>query len=184
MKHIIRLALAALLVVGVTLPATAQQLVDTTTASSAITSVTANTITLTAVTCTNCTFGQDTLIFFTTGEAMRVTGAYASGSGSLIVNVRRGTDGTDATTHANSERVYYGPANRFHIGVAGGPPTLADPSGNCIRGQASGLDRGASILPWINVSSGTLWNCDGSNNWYATNAAKVSFSSTMTSGSQ
>lgn len=184
MKTLIKLALAAALVVGVSLPASAQVIVDTTTASAAITSVTQTTITLTAVTCTNCTFGQDTLIFFTSGEAMRVTGAYAAGGGSLIVQVRRGTDGTDATPHANAERVYYGPANRFHIGVAGGPPTLADPSGSCVRGQAGGLDRGAGVLPWINVSSGTLWNCDGTGAWYGTNAAKVSFSSTLAAGTQ
>lgn len=113
---------------------------------------------------------------------MRVTGAYAAGGGSLTVQVRRGTDGTDATPHANAERVYYGPANRFHLVIPGGPPTLGDPSGSCVRGQAGGLDRGATILPWINVLSATLWNCDLSGNWYGTNAAKVSYSSTLTSG--
>lgn len=185
MKTLIRLGLAALVVVGVSLPATAQVLaIDTTTATSAVTSVTAGTVNLNAVTCTGCTFGQDTLLFWTTGEAMRVTGNYVSGSGVKVVNVRRGTDGTMATTHANSERIYYGPASRFHIVIPGGPPTLGDPRGRCVRGQAGGLDRGATILPWINVLSGTLWNCDGSNNWVGTNAARVTYNSTLAAGTQ
>ena len=182
MKTLIRhVALTVLLVVGVTLPSYAQVIIDTTTLSNAITSVTATTITIGSVTCTNCTFGQDTLIFTTTGEAMRVTGAYP-GSGTTVP-VRRGTDGTMATNHATSERVYLGPAGRFHI-VAAGTPGPGDPHGTCVRGQAGGLDRGASILPWINVTSGNLWNCDGSGIWRGTNAALITYNSTLAAGTQ
>lgn len=184
MKPLHRIIGCLVLVLGLSAPAFAQVIVDTTTLSSAITTNTQNVITLTAVTCTNCTFGQDTRIFMTDGEMMTVTGQYAAGSGSLTVFVRRGTDGTLAYPHANSLRVYYGPANRFHIVTQGAPPSSGDPHGTCIRGQTGGLDRGASILPWINVLTATLWNCDGSNAWYATNAAKISYSSTLAAGTQ
>lgn len=165
-------------------PVAAQVIVDTTTLSSAITSTTQNTITMTAVTCTNCTFGQDTRIMTTDGEMMTVTGQYAAGSGSLIVFVRRGTDGTLAYPHANALRVYYGPANRFHIVTQGAPPSTGDPHGTCVRGQTGGLDRGASVLPWINVLTNTFWNCDGSGVWRGTNASLVTYNSTLAAGTQ
>lgn len=176
MKTLIRTAvLTALLMVGVSVPSYAQLLIDTTTLTSAITATT-TTITLAAVTCTNCTFGQDTLIMTTDGEAMRVTGAYTAGSGSLTVQVRRGTDGTLAWPHANALRVYYGPPSRFHL-VAPGTPGLGDPHGTCTRATQP-------VLPWINVLSGNFWNCDGSNTWRAVNAALITYNSTLASGAQ
>ncbi len=184
MKTLIRICTVLGVVLLLAYPAHAQVIVDTTTFSSAISTNTQNVITMTAVTCTNCTFGQDTRIFTTDGEMMTVTGQYAAGSGSLTVFVRRGTDGTLAYPHANSLRVYYGPANRFHIVTQGAPPSTGDPHGTCVRGQTGGLDRGASILPWINVLTNTLWNCDGSGNWRGTNAAIVTYNSTLAAGTQ
>lgn len=184
MKTLLRIGFVLTVALLLALPAHAQVLVDTTTLSSAVTSNTATVITLTAVTCTNCTFGQDTLIFTTDGEAMRVTGAYAAGGGSLTVPVRRGTDGTLSYPHANALRVYYGPANRFHIVTQGAPPSTGDPHGTCTRGLTGGLDRGASVLPWINVLTSNLWNCDGSGVWRGTNAALVTYNSTLAAGTQ
>ncbi len=119
-------ALALVLVAGFAASSQAQQLIDETTLSAAI-SATQGTIVLGSVTCTNCTFAQDILIYVEQ-EAMRVTGAYA-GSGTTVT-VRRGADGTVAAAHASGAIVWLGPANRFKI-VAPGTANNGDPRGSC-----------------------------------------------------
>lgn len=172
--------LAVLSVLMLAAPSQAQVVINNTTLSAAITTPAQSVISLAAVTCTGCTFGQDTVIYTSDGEAMIVTGAYAAGGGSLTVPVRRGMLGTVASVHANSTVVYVGPQNRFHLG---GQQT--DPSGPCTRGiAASGVDRGATILPWINVIAGNVWNCDGSGNWVGINKERLTYNSTGPLGSQ
>ena len=163
-------------------PAQAQRLVDNTTLSAAITSTGQTVITLASVTCTGCTFGQDTVIYTVDGEAMVVTGAYSAGGGSLTVPVRRGQLGTQAQVHANSTVVYVGPQNRFHLGS---PGFGADPSGPCTRGvTAAGVDRGAAILPWINVIDANIWNCDGNSHWVGINQQRLTYGSAGPLGAQ
>lgn len=182
MKTLTRFILSSALLMMLAPSAQAQTIINNTTLSSAITTPAQSTITLTAVTCTGCTFGQDTVIYTSDGEAMVVTGAYAAGGGSLVVPVRRGQLGTVAAVHANAAVVYVGPQNRFHLGSNG---FSADPAGPCVRGQAaSGVDRGASILPWINVITGNIWNCDGSGNWVGINKERLTYNSSGPLGAQ
>lgn len=173
------LSLLSLLLLSVS--AMAQIVINNTTLSAAITTPAQGVITLAAVTCTGCTFGPDTVIYTADGEAMIVTGAYAAGGGSLVVPVRRGMLGTVASVHANASVVYVGPQNRFHLGGI-----TADPDyGPCVRGATPvGIDRGASILPWINVIMGNIWNCDGSGNWVGINKARLTYNSSGPLGTQ
>lgn len=169
-------ALTLMMLLGLAQPAQAQRLVDNTTLSAAITTPGQTVISLASVTCTGCTFGQDTVIYTADGEAMVVTGAYAAGGGALTVPVRRGQLGTVASPHANGAVVYVGPQNRFHLGNPGG--FSADPSGPCTRGiAAAGVDRGATILPWINVIDGNIWNCDGASHWVGINKQRLTYNS-------
>lgn len=172
--------LALMLVAGFAAPSSAQLLINETTLSAAITTSGQNPIQLTAVTCTSCTFGPDTVVY-TDREAMRVTGQYAAGSGSLVVFVRRGTDGTLAAPHANAAITWVGPANRFHIVT---PGTLAngDPAGPC--GFLPTPRANQPFLPWINVLTGNVWNCDGTGTWIGTNPIKLTYNSGITSGAQ
>lgn len=183
MKTFTRFILSALtltMLLSVAQTVQAQVIINNTTLSAAITTPAATTITLAAVTCTGCTFGPDTVVYTSDGEAMVVTGQYAAGGGSLVVPVRRGQLGTIAQVHANATVVYVGPQNRFHLGGIS-----ADPAGPCTRGQvASGVDRGATILPWINVIMGNIWNCDGSGNWVGINKERLTYNSSGPLGTQ
>lgn len=172
--------LALALLCGFAAPSSAQLLINETTLSSGITTSGQNVIALTAVTCTGCTFGPDTLIYVER-EAMRVTGQYSAGSGTLTVQVRRGSDGTLAAPHANAAIVWYGPANRFHI-VTPGSGANGDPAGAC--GFLPTPRANQPFLPWINVLTGNVWNCDGTGTWIGTNPLKLTFNSGITSGGQ
>lgn len=162
-------ALALVLVAGFAASSQAQTLIDNTTLSATVTA-TQNSIVLGSVTCTNCTFGQDILIYVER-EAMRVTGAYP-GSGTTVP-VRRGTDGTQAAPHVSSSVVFLGLANRFKLSATGFGN--GDPQGNCTRATQP-------FLPWINVLSGNVWNCEGDNHWRGTNPAPLAYSSGPKSG--
>lgn len=159
----------------------AQTLINNTTLSAAVTSTSQNTVQLAAVTCTGCTFGPGTVLYVVglggggvnasgSREAMVVTGAYSAGSGSLVVPVLRGQMGTVAAVHVNASVVYVGPPNRFHLATVGTPGN-GDPQGPC------GTRASQPFLPWINVLSGNVWNCDLSGSWYGINSAKLTYNS-------
>lgn len=84
---------------------------------------------------------------FTDGEAMLVLTTPASGD--TAVQVRRGYDGTAATTHAANSLLYTGTPSRF---------VSRDPlPGSC---TPSTVVTGA--LPVINVRNSTVWSCSAS----------------------
>lgn len=144
MKNLIRFCGALLLTVFWAGTLSAQTTLDQTTLSTSITTTNGTSIVIASATCTGCTFGRDILIFVG-GEAMRVTGAYVSGT---TVPVRRGTDGTTGKTHASGELVWLGPANRFELNSSVG----ANRSGSCTRTSLT-------TVPVINVPGNFIWDC-------------------------
>lgn len=180
MKTCIRIITALTLVFGLASVSQAQVVINNTTLSAAVTSTSTNTITLASVTCTGCTFGPDTVIFVAgsnSREAMVVTGQYAAGGGSLTIPVRRGQLGTVASVHSSGAVVYVGPANRFKL-AATGTPGNGDPQGPC------GTRASQPFLPWINVLSGNIWNCDGTGAWVGISSAKLTYNSSGPLGAQ
>lgn len=162
--------------------AQAQVVINNTTLSAAVTSTSQSVVTLAAVTCTGCTFGPGTVVYVVglgargSREAMIVSGQYSAGGGALAVPVLRGQLGTVASVHVNASVVYVGPPNRFHLATVGTPGS-GDPAGNCTRATQP-------FLPWINILSGNVWNCDGSNQWVGINSASLTYGSSGPLGSQ
>ena len=93
-----------------------------------------------------------------------------STSGTTLVTVQRGVNGTAARAHDNAERVITGGGDYFHTN----PPDFGQ---DCVRGEAQ-----AAYLPWIDVRSGFVWTCRaGETNWSATSTAVITFNSIGTS---
>lgn len=142
---------AAALIVGLllTVSASAQTTINSTTLSAAVTP-TATTITLASVTCTNCTFQAGTRIFVDL-ELMQVGGSYVSGT---TVPVQRGVNGTQVAAHVSGATVYLGSPERFS--------TVNPPNGACNKY----VQNVNGFYPWINISNGYLWLCDNGQNAY------------------
>ena len=60
-----------------------------------------------------------------------------------VVTVSRGQGGTQASGHANSAMVLYGPPNAFQV---------FDPEGACVTANTA-------YTPWVNVRNGYQWLC-------------------------
>lgn len=176
--RIFKSILFALAVVLLATGAQAQTLIDNTTFSAALTGIGTQAspyekvVSLTATTCTGCTFGAGTMIYVG-HEAMTVAGSYVSGTTNIPVN--RGVYGTPAGPHSTSEVVFVGPPVRFK-GVGATSPQLGDPSG------ASCSKTNYAYMPWINISNGNVWVCDLLGSWLGTNPAKMTFNSTQKGG--
>lgn len=150
-----RLALIVAMVLLLAPPTWAQVAVNNTTLSAAMTA-SQTFVTVGSVTCTGCTIDQNTVIYVDS-EAMCVNGSYSTGT---TLPVTRGCLGTRAVAHginlpvANTLNVIFiGPAIRFQQGVNGsGGPGI----GACVRANIR-------FLPWIDVTSGAVYTCDGYN---------------------
>lgn len=138
MRTMFRSTLAALaLVIAFAMPTFAQATLNKTTLSVAITSATTTFINLTSV--SNVTAGD---VLFTDGEAMLVQATPSANP----VQVRRGYDGTAATTHLVNASVWTGVPSRF---------VSKDPlPGSCTPATVSQL-----ALPVINTRNGFIWDC-------------------------
>lgn len=148
-------------------PLHAQVTIDSTTLSANVTA-TQGTVTVAAVTCTGCTFGNSSIIYVDS-EAMCVNGSYVSGT---TVPVTRGCLGTAAAAHNIKNQlgnvdtiVFVGPANRFHQGSVSFPGTGDPPVGVCTRASQQ-------FMPWINISNNYVWTCDGTY-WRSTTLINV-----------
>lgn len=142
MKHITRLLATVSILCLLAGTASAQSTINSTTFSSAVTSVTTNLINLTSVTCTGCTFGSGTWVY-ADQELMVVTGAYVSGTTNIPVVRARGN--TVPSFHSATVKVFVGPATRFQ--------SVDPPYGACLKTNVA-------FLPWININNGYRWTCD------------------------
>lgn len=169
-----RVAASILLAVALTLsaaqPAEAQRILSTTTLSAAVTA-TATTITVDSA--TGVVAGR---FLFVDWEVMRIISVDGT-----TVTVGRGAlsrvtgQGSIATAHASGERVILSGNNS--------PGDFHDNDPNfgsvCVRGVGQ-----AAVLPWVNISSGTIWSCpdiSGDDIWRATNVMPVTYNSIPTS---
>jgi hypothetical protein len=134
--HKALLILAALALLLSPMGAHAQATLTSTTLSAAVTSESGQTIRVTSAT----GFSIDYLVFVD-AEAMRVTAI----SGTAI-SVRRGTSGTNGTTHASGATVYVGPANYF---------STKNRAGSC-------TSTNELVLPVINVVNANIFQCTSS----------------------
>ncbi len=166
-------ALAALVLLGVASPLHAQTIIDNTTFSAALTGTGTpqlpfeTRVSLTAITCTGCTFGNQTIIFVDR-EAMQVTGAFVSGATNIPVT--RGALGTIPSPHNTSATVFLGPPARFHTQAGGSLQGGDPPFGSCVR-------TAQLFLPWINLITGNVWSCDLSGKWIGTNSTALVYNS-------
>jgi hypothetical protein len=145
-----RLLAALFLTLVFVVPASAQTTIDNTTFSSAVVSSTTNTISLTSVTCTGCTFGGGTWIY-ADQELMVVSPSYTSGTTNIPVS--RGRENTVPSLHTTTAKVWVGPAPRFRV--------VDPPTGSCNKVGGPGAN---GFYPWINISNGYRWLCDNGQN--------------------
>lgn len=131
---------ALAVIVGLLLasPVSAQVTINSTTFSTAVTA-TDTTVSLTATTCTGCTFGAGTNIWVD-GETMVVAGSYTSGSTNVPV-LRT----NQRANHNTAAVVFLGPAGRFQ--------SVDPPAGACIKTTLA-------FHPWLNRTNGYEWICD------------------------
>lgn len=150
---------------GIGSPLLAQTSIDNTTLSANITATQTN-VQIASVTCTSCSGPLSNYIIYLDNEAMCVTGAYVSGT---TLPVTRGCLGTKPAAHTIKNQlvsgntvVFFGPSVRFHQGAGPVPGAASgDPAlGSCTRVSQQ-------FMPWINISTGWVWTCDGSM-WRAT----------------
>lgn len=158
MKNQFRLLGLLIALLWLAVPASAQTLIDNTTLSAAISTPNASTpqpattVSIASVTCTGCTFGRETVLYVDL-EVMQVTAGYTSGTTGIPVT--RGAMGTRAAAHANASVVFVGPPARFHQS-AGFPNGGDPPAGLCVPTSDY-----QGFRPWVNVSTGGVWVCDG-----------------------
>lgn len=145
--------LVALLSVATLAQQQGAQTLSTTTLGAAITSTSARAVNLASLTNVTATVAVQTTIWVDT-EAMDVVTNTVPATGTTVY-VTRGTHGTKAETHASGRIVYVGRPNLFQG---------YDVAGSCTAG--SGL---ASILPWINLTSGYVFQCYSGGEWFASN---------------
>ncbi len=156
-RSVLALMLAGLIAGSVA----AQTILTTTTLGAAITSTSATTIRVAAITGITANTG-----LWIDQEFMTVTATPTTGT--LNVNVFRGAAGTKAALHANGVTVTLGPQFAFQS---------TDPSwGACVRSQQQ-------YLPWINVNSGNMCTCDSLYTsyaqWRCTNSQPLVYNSTL-----
>lgn len=176
--RIIKTILIALAGLFLAINAQAQTTIDNTTFSTALTGIGTQAnpyetvVSLTATTCTGCTFGAQTMLF-AGRELMQVMGNYVSGS--TNIPVRRGVQGTPTGPHSTSETVFVGPPIRFRgVGTVGAQ--LGDPAGDsCVKSNYA-------FTPWINVSNGNIWVCSLINKWLGSNTAPLTWNSIQKGG--
>jgi hypothetical protein len=141
MKLIVGLLAASLLLI---VPMHAQTAMTVTTITADITDTSATTVFL-----TSATNVQSQGYLYIDGEAMLVMSSYVSGS--LNVPVRRAASSTRAALHANGTLAYVvAPGLQARTGMR-----TYSPSGVCTRTNET-------VLPVINVLSGDLFDCQGS----------------------
>lgn len=143
-------------------PLAAQTTIDNTTLSGNMTNSQLF-ITVASVTCTGCAINSNTVLYLDQ-EALCVNGSYVSGT---TLPVTRGCLGTAAAAHniknqpnSGNTVVFIGPSNRFAQGTQSTPSAGDPPAGACTRASQQ-------FMPWINVSNGWVWTCDGTL-WRAT----------------
>lgn len=145
MKRILStMGLVAALVLALAAPSYSQTTVTSTTLSTAVSSTSANVITVASTTGITAGVG-----LFVDREAMSVTSVNTT---TRQVGVIRGVDGTLGSTHAASATVYVGPTS----GITGqGPFWMSDPPiGSCTAANEQYSLR-------INVQNGRIWSCTG-----------------------
>jgi len=133
------------------------QTLSTTTLSAAVPPATGSTVTsyvtLASLTNVTATVSVGTVLWVDT-EAMDVVTNSVPSSGTTVL-VQRGSHGTRAQSHASGRTVYVGRPNLFQ-GYA--------PAGTCWTNSAQTAL--PVILPWINLTDGTRYNCKSDGNWY------------------
>lgn len=134
LTHFARLAAALVLGLLLTVGASAQTSLNTTTVSTAIPDATTRTLVVASATGATAA----TTAAFVDGELMAITAV--SGT-SLTVN--RGSGSTRARAHAANAFVYIGPLVAF---------TTVDQGGSCTAANQQ-------YTPSINISNGNLWTC-------------------------
>jgi|TARA_Y100000310_G_scaffold90518_2_gene87757 hypothetical protein len=147
---------AVAVVVGLMLtpaPAAAQTQLVRTTLAAAITDTSGTVISVTSAT----GMTAQTTGLMIEGEYMAITAV----NGTLI-SVVRGSDGTRATTHANSTTIL--------VTVAGSTGSV-EQFGSCTTNQGD-----ARFEPWINTRTGTLWRCVSSL-WQGANELDITWDS-------
>lgn len=160
-------------------PAHAQRLLTNTTISAAISNVTDPRITITVASATGIAANQ---FLFIENEVSRVV----SVSGTNVLIQRGVVAGQAPRGLAGAGSMYAGFNYRSHPSGAvvwvsavnapddfhGGDP---DYKSTCTRGTGQ-----AAVLPWINIVTGTTWNCRSTNAWNGTNDMPVTFNSRQT----
>ena len=167
MRTLMRTLCAALALLVLTAwPAQAQRLLTTTTLNAAMTA-TDDVMTVTST--TGFVVNQLVLVDF---EIVRIQSLLNGAAGTAtLVGVARGVDGTNARAHANSKRILI--TQQVNDFKHNDP----DWSAACTRGTGQ-----AAILPWVNSSTGWIWNCTaGGTVWAATVAPTVTYGSIPTS---
>ncbi len=129
---------------------TLSQLIPNVNGGSGITS----NICLASLTNVTATVSVQTTLYVDT-EAMAVVTNTIPPSGTCIT-VTRGAYGTKAEGHQSGRTVYVGRPNLFQG---------YDVSGTCWS-NAAGTATLPAILPWINLTTGNVFNCGSDGNWY------------------
>jgi hypothetical protein len=159
MRTLKPLLLIALLTVGLAPAVSAQTLASTTTLAANL-SATAQTMSVSSA--TGFSVGRSALIDF---EVVQITSVNGT-----TIGIIRGQQGTASQAHDNTERIIVGAINHFQ---------MTDPNfgADCTRGAGQ-----ATYLPWINVLTGTVWQCDAflDNRWSATRTQPITFNSIPT----
>lgn len=123
-----------------------------------------------AITATQTTFVVASATDFAAGAylwADREVMQVRSVSGTNIT-VTRGQMGTSVAAHAASETLFVSTATTVSAWHVAGDP---DYGATCTRGTGQ-----ASVLPWFNAATGTVWSCQ-TTTWNGTNTALITFNS-------
>ena len=144
-------------------PAQAQRNLTLTTLSANVAAAD-NTISVTST--TGFTVGQ---LLKVDWEVMRIQSLNGVAGTSTLVSVTRGVDGTARRAHDNTESVW------VTVIATDFKNTDPDWGADCARGSGQ-----AAILPWINTSTGTVWECIGVR-WSGSNTMPLTYNSTPSS---
>lgn len=156
LRFVARAVVAVFVTLLLSTSVAAQTTIDNTVFTTAVSSTTANTVSISSATCTSCTFGSGTWLYVDQ-ELMIVTGQYVSGT--TNIPVLRGQRNTYPSFHTTTAVVWVGPPGRFRVTdpVPLGGGTNTGSIGACNKTQIG-------WYPWINISNGYRWLCDNGQN--------------------
>lgn len=157
----LRFALLAM-ILALPIAASAQTVAATTTLSAA---VTATQDFITVASATGFTVGNHVYVEHELMQILSINGT--------TIRVQRGEAPTRQMAHATSARLFTGAAGPYYF-----KELDPDYGAACTRGIGQ-----ASYLPWINMRTGVVWNCEFTGVWNGHSFVRITYNST-TNGTQ